>query len=213
MLQVQYRMPATIMGFSNQQFYEGKLQAAANTETHAFSPDEPVMEWVDTAGAGYSEQAESESLSTFNPEEAQFACQYINDTILRIGFGLFKEKGLTIGLIAPYSAQVRKLRHLIFETYDFPNLKAFAGMITIDTVDGFQGQERDLMLLSMTRSNDRGEIGFLSDKRRMNVALTRSKRKLIVVGDSSTLAQHPFFDSLLRYVEENGSYKSVWEFL
>lgn len=213
MLQVQYRMPATIMGFSNQQFYEGKLQAAANTETHAFSTDEPVMEWVDTAGAGYSEQAESESLSTFNPEEAQFACQYLNDTILRIGFGLFKEKGWTIGLIAPYSAQVRKLRHLIFETYDFPNLKAFAGMITIDTVDGFQGQERDLMLLSMTRSNDRGEIGFLSDKRRMNVALTRAKRKLIVIGDSSTLAQHPFFDSLLRYVEENGSYKSVWELL
>lgn len=213
MLQVQYRMPATIMGFSNQQFYEGKLQAAANTETHAFSPDESVMEWVDTAGAGYSEQVESESLSTFNPEEAQFACQYLNDTILRIGFGLFKEKGWTIGLIAPYSAQVRRLRHLIFETYDFPNLKAFAGMITIDTVDGFQGQERDLMLLSMTRSNDRGEIGFLSDKRRMNVALTRAKRKLIVVGDSSTLAQHPFFDSLLRYVEENGSYKSVWEFL
>jgi superfamily I DNA and/or RNA helicase len=108
---------------------------------------------------------------------------------------------------------VRRLRHLIFETYAFPNLRAFAELITIDTVDGFQGQERDLMLISLTRSNDRGEIGFLSDKRRLNVALTRAKRKLIVVGDSSTLAQHAFFDALLRYVEENGSYKSVWEFL
>jgi superfamily I DNA and/or RNA helicase len=80
-------------------------------------------------------------------------------------------------------------------------------------VDGFQGQERDLMLISLTRSNERGEIGFLSDKRRMNVALTRAKRKLILVGDSSTLAQHEFFDALLRYVEEKGAYRSVWEFL
>jgi len=213
MLQVQYRMPEVVMGFSNTQFYEGKLEAAENTTHHAFSEDEPVLEWVDTAGSGYSEQSEAESLSTYNPEEAKFACQYLNDTILRIGFGLFKEKGWSIGLIAPYSAQVRRLPHLIFDTYEFPNLRAFSDLITIDTVDGFQGQERDLMLLSMTRSNDRGEIGFLSDKRRMNVALTRAKRKLIVIGDSSTLAQHEFFDALLRYVEEKGSYRSVWEFL
>lgn len=213
MLQVQYRMPEIVMGFSNAQFYEGKLEAAENTRQHAFGEDEPVLEWVDTAGSGYNEQSEAESLSTYNPEEAKFACQYLNDAILRIGFGLFKEKGWSIGLIAPYSAQVRRLRYLIFDTYEFPNLRAFSDLITIDTVDGFQGQERDLMLLSMTRSNDRGEIGFLSDKRRMNVALTRAKRKLIVVGDSSTLAQHEFFDALLRYVEEKGSYRSVWEFL
>jgi superfamily I DNA and/or RNA helicase len=206
-------MPEVIMGFSNAQFYEGKLEAAANTLSHPFGGEEATLEWVDTAGSGYSEQAEAESLSTFNPEEAQFACQYLNDTILRIGFGLFKEKGWTIGLIAPYSAQVRRLRHLIFDTYAFPNLKAFSDLITIDTVDGFQGQERDLMLISLTRSNERGEIGFLSDKRRMNVALTRAKRKLILVGDSSTLAQHEFFDALLRYVEEKGAYRSVWEFL
>ena len=213
MLQVQYRMPEVVMGFSNGQFYGGQLEAAENTIHHAFGEEEAVLEWVDTAGSGYSEQSEAESLSTFNPEEAKFACQYLNDTILRIGFGLFKEKGWTIGLIAPYSAQVRRLRHLIFDTYDYPNLRAFSDLITIDTVDGFQGQERDLMLLSMTRSNERGEIGFLSDKRRMNVALTRAKRKLIVIGDSSTLAQHDFFDALLRYVEEKGSYRSVWEFL
>ena len=213
MLQVQYRMPEVVMGFSNGQFYGGQLEAAENTIHHAFGEDEPVLEWVDTAGSGYSEQSEAESLSTFNPEEAKFVCQYLNDTILRIGFGLFKEKGWTIGLIAPYSAQVRRLRHLIFDTYDYPNLRAFSDLITIDTVDGFQGQERDLILLSMTRSNERGEIGFLSDKRRMNVALTRAKRKLIVIGDSSTLAQHDFFDALLRYVEEKGSYRSVWEFL
>lgn len=213
MLQVQYRMPEAIMGFSNQHFYDGKLEAAPNTQFHAFSPEEAVLEWIDTAGSGYTDQQEAESLSTFNPEEARFACTYLNDTVKRIGFGLFKEKGWSIGLIAPYSAQVRRLRHLIFETYEFPNLKAFADLITIDTVDGFQGQERDLMMISLTRSNEKGEIGFLADERRMNVAITRAKRKLILIGDSSTLAQNPFFDELIRYVETSGSYRSVWEFL
>lgn len=213
MLQVQYRMPSDIMGFSNERFYEGKLQAAENTATHAFSEEEPVLEWIDTAGSGYSDQVEAESLSTFNPEEAKFACTHLNETLKRIGFARFRQENWTIGLIAPYSAQVRMLRRLIFETYEFPNLRAFAEWITIDTVDGFQGQERDLMLISLTRSNDRGEIGFLADARRMNVALTRAKRKLILIGDSSTLATNPFFDSLLGYFEEKGGYRSVWEFL
>jgi ATP-dependent RNA/DNA helicase IGHMBP2 len=213
MLQVQYRMPEAIMGFSNGWFYGGKLLAAENTKTHAFSEEESELEWIDTAGSGFSEQIEFDSLSTFNPEEAKFACKYLNETIKRIGFGKFKQEGWTIGLIAPYGAQVRLIRHLIFETYDFPNLKAFADLITIDTVDGFQGQERDLMMISLTRSNDKGEIGFLSDTRRMNVALTRAKRKLILIGDSSTLAQHPFFDSLLGYFEEKVAYRSVWEFI
>ena len=213
MLQVQYRMPGAIMGFSNEWFYEGKLQAADNTHTHFLSEDEPVLEWIDTAGSGYSDQVEAESLSTFNPEEAKFACKHLNDTMKKIGFAKFKENNWTVGLIAPYSAQVRMLRNLIFDTYEFPNLKAFSEWITIDTVDGFQGQERDLMLISLTRSNEKGEIGFLSDERRMNVALTRAKRKLILIGDSSTLAQHPFFDSLLRYFEEKGAYRSVWEYL
>jgi ATP-dependent RNA/DNA helicase IGHMBP2 len=213
MLQVQYRMPADVMGFSNGWFYEGKLQAAENTFTHAFSPEEPVLEWIDTAGSGYTDQQEAESLSTFNPEEARFACTYLNDTVKRIGFARFKQENWTIGLIAPYGAQVRMLRNLIFETFEYPNLKAFSDLITIDTVDGFQGQERDLMLISLTRSNEKGEIGFLSDTRRMNVALTRAKRKLILIGDSGTLAQNPFFDALLRYFEEKDAYRSVYEFL
>lgn len=213
LLQVQYRMPEVIMGFSNDQFYQGKLIAAENTKAHSFSEEEPLMEWIDTSGSGYAEQVEEETLSTFNPEEAHLACRYLNEVILRIGVGRCKELGATIGLIAPYSAQVRQLRHLIFETYAFPNVRSLADCLTIDTVDGFQGQERDLLLISMTRSNPRGEIGFLSDKRRMNVALTRAKRKLILIGDSSTLAQDPFFDHLIRYVEEKGTYRSVWELL
>ncbi|MCS5488821.1 AAA domain-containing protein [Algoriphagus limi] len=212
MLQVQYRMKEEIMGFSNEYFYGGKLEAAENTQSHFFE-NEPILEWIDTAGAGYTDRQEEESLSTFNPEEAKFACRYLEDLIKRIGVSRFKENQWTIGLIAPYSAQVRYLRHLIFETFDFPNLKAFSDLITIDTVDGFQGQERDLMLISLTRSNDRGEIGFLADERRMNVALTRAKRKLVLFGDSGTLAINPFFDSLLGYFEEKGGYRSVWEFL
>ncbi|WP_268036654.1 AAA domain-containing protein [Algoriphagus sp. PAP.12] len=212
LLQVQYRMKSEIMGFSNSYFYKGKLEAAPNTEDHFFE-NEPVLEWIDTAGAGYTDRQEEDSLSTFNPEEGAFSSRYLEDLIKRIGVGKFKENKWTIGLIAPYSAQVRYLRNLIFESYDYPNLRAFSDLVTIDTVDGFQGQERDLMLISLTRSNDRGEIGFLADERRMNVALTRAKRKLVLVGDSSTLAINPFFDSILQYFEENGGYRSVWEFM
>jgi len=101
LLEVQYRMPEAIMGFSNEWFYGGKLQAAENTQTHAFSLDESVLEWIDTAGSGFSDQQEAESLSTFNPDEARFACTYLNDTIKRIGFARFKQESWTIGLIAP----------------------------------------------------------------------------------------------------------------
>jgi ATP-dependent RNA/DNA helicase IGHMBP2 len=213
MLQVQYRMPEVIMGFSNKQFYKGELQAAENTKLHTFPGEDQQLEWIDTAGAGYLDQKEAESLSTCNPEEAAFACRYLNEMIVRIGIGNFKQEGWTIGLIAPYGAQVRLLRSLIFEGFEYPNLRAFSDFITIDTVDGFQGQERDLMLISLTRSNEKGEIGFLADTRRMNVALTRAKRKLVLIGDSSTLAQNHFFDQLLQYFERNEGYRSVWEFL
>ncbi|REG81690.1 AAA domain-containing protein [Algoriphagus antarcticus] len=212
MLELQYRMPEKIMGFSNEWFYHGNLKAAENTLTHTFE-GEAAIEWIDTAGSGYTEQVEEESLSTFNPEEARFACTHLNRLITSIGLAKFKEEGWTIGLIAPYGAQVRLIRSLVFESYDFPNLKSLGELITIDTVDGFQGQERDLMLISLTRSNDRGEIGFLSEERRMNVALTRAKRKLVLIGDSSTLAQNAFFDGLLGYFEEHEGYRSVWEFL
>lgn len=213
MLQVQYRMPEVIMGFSNMQFYQGKLIADERTKTHVFPSEESVIEWIDTAGAGYSDQKEAESLSTFNPEEALFAAKYLNDLVEKIGVEDFLQKDWTIGLIAPYGAQVRRLRALIFDSEDYASLQAVKEQITIDTVDGFQGQERDLMMISLTRSNEKGEIGFLADTRRMNVALTRAKRKLVLIGDSGTLTQNPFFDELLRYFETQDGYRSVWEFL
>ncbi|UZD22568.1 IGHMBP2 family helicase [Algoriphagus halophytocola] len=213
MLQVQYRMPEVILGFSNEQFYHGKLIADERAKSHRFPTEEPALEWIDTAGAGYTDQQEAESLSTFNPEEALFAANHLNDLVGKIGLANFLQKDWTIGLIAPYGAQVRRLRALIFDAENYSSLQAVKEQITIDTVDGFQGQERDLMMLSLTRSNEKGEIGFLSDTRRMNVALTRAKRKLVLIGDSSTLAQNPFFDHLLQYVEKNEGYRSVWEFL
>ena len=212
MLSLQYRMPELVMGFSSKYFYHGGLQAAQNTLQHFLAEEEPVMEFIDTAGSGFNEQQEQESLSTFNAEEAKFALRHLENLIKRIGIGKIKEQAWNIGLIAPYKAQVRKFQELLFSTYEYPNLRSFSELLTIDSVDGFQGQERDIIVISLVRSNAQGEIGFLSDTRRMNVALTRAKRKLIVIGDSATLSSHPFYQDFLDYVEAKGCYKSIYEY-
>jgi superfamily I DNA and/or RNA helicase len=213
MLQLQYRMPELIMGFSNKFFYKNELRAADNTLSHFLSKDEPVLEFIDTAGSGFTEAVEEESLSTFNQEEARFALQYLEDLLKRTGIAKMKEKGWTMGLIAPYRAQVRKFNGLLFESYAYPNLRSFSELLTIDSIDGFQGQERDIILISLVRSNAKGEIGFLADTRRMNVALTRAKRKLVVIGDSATLSHHSFYSAFLDYVDDNNCYKSVYEYI
>ena len=213
MLSVQYRMPELIMGFSSKYFYHNGLKAADNTLHHYLAPDEPVLEYIDTAGSGFTEQQEEESLSTFNLEEARFSLRYLENLLKRIGIAEIKTKQWNIGLIAPYRAQVRRFNELVFESFEFPNLRSFSELLTIDSIDGFQGQERDIIVISLVRSNAKGEIGFLADTRRMNVALTRAKRKLVVVGDSSTLSIHPFYNSFFDYIDANGCYKSVYEYL
>ena len=213
MLQTQYRMPELLMGFSSNYFYKNELVAAENTKTHFLTEDEPILEFIDTAGAGFNEQVEEESLSTFNLEEARFALSYLEKLFKRIGLAECKSNKWTIGVIAPYRAQVRRLNELVFETYEYPNVRSLAENLTIDSIDGFQGQERDSMLISLVRSNAAGEIGFLSDTRRMNVALTRAKRKLIVIGDSATLSTNAFYNAYLDYVEKHGAYRSVYEYL
>jgi ATP-dependent RNA/DNA helicase IGHMBP2 len=213
MLSLQYRMPGLIMGFSSKYFYHNGLKAAENTLHHFLTPDEPVLEFIDTAGSGFTELQEEESLSTFNLEEARFSLRYLENLLKRIGIAEIKTKQWNIGLIAPYRAQVRRFNELVFESYEFPNLRSFSELLTIDSIDGFQGHERDIIVISLVRSNAKGEIGFLSDTRRMNVALTRAKRKLIVVGDSSTLSNHPFYNAFLDYIDANGCYKSVYEYL
>jgi superfamily I DNA and/or RNA helicase len=206
-------MPDMIMGFSSRYFYEGRLLAAENTEKHFLDRQEPVLEYIDTAGSGYMEQLEEESLSTYNTDEAIFSLKYLEEMIKRIGIAKIKTNLWSIGLIAPYKAQVRKFNELLFDTYNFPNLRSFSDFLTIDSIDGFQGQERDIIIISLVRSNPKGEIGFLSDTRRMNVALTRAKRKLVVIGDSATLSVHPFYQAFLDYIDEKGCYRSIYEFL
>ena len=203
-LTVQYRMHESIMGFSSQHFYDNTLIADESVRRHVLSDlpriqndlvsDDPVT-FIDTAGTGWQEELEPEGLSKRNPEEGRLVLKQVNALC---------EAGLApsdIAVIAPYAAQVRWLRE-----------NAIYDQLEIDTVDGFQGREKEAVVISLVRSNAIGEIGFLSDARRMNVALTRAKRKMIIVGDSATLGSDKFFQSLLAWVEKTGSYRTAWEF-
>lgn len=210
MLEQQYRMHYQIMGFSAQQFYSGKLTADPSVRYRGLSGDMPPVEFVDTAGCGFTEKRNPETLSTANPEEGELLMRHLATLLNQLEAEkpeLF-EQGLSIGIIAPYREQVRTLRELLRNS---PMLMSYQERITVHTVDGFQGQERDIMYISLTRSNDRGEIGFLKNIRRMNVALTRAKKKLVVIGDSATLGNHPFYRAFLDYVDTIDAYHSAWE--
>lgn len=210
MLEQQYRMHYQVMGFSAQQFYSGKLTADPSVRYRGLSGDMPPVEFVDTAGCGFTEKRNPETLSTANPEEGELLMRHLATLLNQLEAEkpeLF-EQGLSIGIIAPYREQVRTLRELLRNS---PMLMSYQERITVHTVDGFQGQERDIMYISLTRSNDRGEIGFLKNIRRMNVALTRAKKKLVVIGDSATLGNHPFYRAFLDYVDTIDAYHSAWE--
>ena len=203
-LTVQYRMHESIMQFSSDTFYAGKLIADASIRKHRLCdlPDvveipltDTPLEFIDTAGAEYEEQLEPDGESKLNPKEADLVIQLIGDLIEA---GISPEE---MGIIAPYAAQARLLRGKL-------NLIG----LEIDTVDGFQGREKEVIIVTMVRSNDRREIGFLADTRRTNVALTRARRKLIVIGDSATLASHQFYANMLEHFEKLNAYRSVWEF-
>jgi len=212
MLDLQYRMPETIMGFSNRTFYGGALKAAENTRSHYLQAGEAVMEYIDTAGSGFMEYQDKETFSISNKEEAIMALRLLKNLLKSMGPGRVENEPWNIGVIAPYRAQVNLLREMLNEDTTWLYLKQLGERITISTVDGFQGQEKDIMLISLTRSNPQGEIGFLSNTRRMNVALTRAKRKLIVLGDSATIGSHPFYQAFLDHVQANDCYHSVYEY-
>ncbi len=221
MLTVQYRMHQQIMAFSSEQFYGGQLQAHqsvrdAGLEAYDldFAPDLPV-EFLDTAGFGFLEITIPESRSTANPEEADLLLQRLAQLLEPHDPAAHEQSGhehgrLTIGVIAPYRAQINYLKDAIEENAQLGGLLQHR-MLSVGTVDSFQGQERDIIAISLTRSNNSGEIGFLSDIRRMNVGMTRARRKLLLVGDSSTLSAHPFFKALLTYVQRIGGYRTAWE--
>jgi superfamily I DNA and/or RNA helicase len=203
LLTMQYRMHEQIMEFSSQQFYEGQLTGDLSVMEHLLSDLESVDEneltstpllYVDSAGANWDEELEPDGLSKRNPQEATLVLKKARELI---------EAGVPakgIAIIAPYAAQVRLLR----QQCEFPSIE-------IDTVDGFQGREKEAVLITLVRSNPDGEIGFLGDVRRMNVALTRARRKLIVIGDSATLGGNPFYQQMLEYFDSQNSYRSVWE--
>jgi superfamily I DNA and/or RNA helicase len=212
MLSRQYRMHEDIMQFSGRRFYADKLEAAPEVRFHTLGPDFPPLEFIDTAGCGFEEVKNEDTLSLSNPEEAALLLRRLAHLFNQISDevpGLL-EQNLSIGIISPYKDQVRTLRE---QVQNSPMLSGFSRHLTIHTVDGFQGQERDVMLISLVRSNNRNEIGFLQDIRRMNVALTRAKKKLIVTGDSATLGNHSFYGAFLDYVEEKGAYHTAWEWM
>jgi ATP-dependent RNA/DNA helicase IGHMBP2 len=199
-LTIQYRMHVQIMGFSSAEFYDNTLIADKAVANHlladlpgvvAGAALDTAVTYIDTAGAGYDEEQEPDTNSRRNPQEANLAVAQVK---------ALQQAGVTqIGIITPYAGQVRLLREQLGEE------------IEINSVDGFQGREKEAILISLVRSNNRGEVGFLAETRRMNVALTRARRKLIVIGDSATITAHPFYARLVDYWDVIGAYQSVWE--
>jgi ATP-dependent RNA/DNA helicase IGHMBP2 len=207
MLQVQYRMHEDIMKFSSNYFYRDELIAHESVRSELLRPHEPPIEFVDTAGCGYTEEQDPETLSRLNKEEASLLIRLTEKLIETIGLEEWLSQNITMGIITPYRAQVDCLHHLAESS---PLLEPLHKLVTINTVDAFQGQERDVIAISFVRSNAKGEVGFLSDIRRTNVAMTRAKKKLMMVGDSATLGSHPFYVKLLEYVQGKEFYRSAF---
>lgn len=210
MLKKQYRMNEVIMNFSNGHFYNGELKADESVRRHRIIPEEEPMEFIDTAGCGYAEQQDEETLSRFNTEEADLLLKYMDELLQKLAMQDQLDPQLSIGIISPYKAQVTYLKK---NSLNYKYLTEHREKITINTVDSFQGQERDVISISLVRSNEMGEIGFLGDERRMNVAMTRARKKLVMVGDSATLGTNAFYSELLDYVNEVKAYKSAYELM
>lgn len=210
MLQIQYRMHESIMRFPSRYFYNDALIAHPSVRRELLRPDQQPVEFIDTAGCGYNESQDPETLSRFNLEEAQLTIQMAERLVEAIGIDVWIDQRITMGIITPYSAQVDRLHKLAERS---ATLEPLHRLVTINTVDAFQGQERDVIAISFVRSNERGEVGFLSDIRRTNVAMTRARKKLILVGDSATLGAHPFYLELVDFVQQEGFYKSAFELI
>ena len=201
MLNLQYRMNEAILGFSNQKFYNNLLQSVDAVKNHTLPNDTNPLIFIDTSGCGFDENYNTQHRSYHNEGEYFI----IREFLLR-----HQEKiaGATIGLITPYSRQVKFLKEQCAGDADLQPLG-----IEVGSIDGFQGQERDVIIISLVRSNVNGEIGFLKDERRINVALTRARKKLIIIGDSATLCIHPLYKELVDHVDAKGLYQSAWEYM
>jgi len=214
LLEEQYRMNESIMGYSSKVFYEDKLKAHASVAHHLLFENDVPLAFIDTAGCGFDEKLEG--TSSTNPEEASFLFKHLNLLVEELGNRPGKkmannmiENFPTIAIISPYKQQIHILKDQLLHS---PELQKYGDKISVNTIDSFQGQERDVVYISMVRSNPEGDIGFLSDIRRMNVAMTRARKKLVVIGDSATLSGLLFYSDFITYAEGLNAYQSAWEF-
>ena len=208
LLTVQYRMCEGIMQFPNEHFYDGRLTSDPSvryrsildwdTPIEWIDADEEVMEAAEEETERFTEELSADGLSRMNPAEARLTLQSLQNYFNKIGKDRILYERIDVGIISPYKGQVRLLRRLLRQDGYW---KPFRHLITVNTVDGFQGQERDIIVISMVRNNKDGQVGFLRDLRRMNVAITRARMKLLLIGSRNTLCRHPFYRSLLEYVE------------
>ena len=218
LLKIQYRMNEEIMRFSSDWFYHGEVESAPQIKYRSILKDDSPITWIDTSNEenqvtiegddvvsgekrddmNFHEQFVGESFGRINKAEADLTLLTLAEYLTQVGKRRVLEESIDVGIISPYRAQVQYLKRLL-KKYEF--FKPYRRLISVNTVDGFQGQERDVILISLVRSNDEGQIGFLKDLRRMNVAMTRARMKLIILGDKSTMTKHPFYQKLWEYVE------------
>lgn len=235
LLKIQYRMNDEIMRFSSDWFYGGKVESAPQIKYRSVLDYDHPITWIDTSNEenqitiegenapedsastsssvsatnqnsdlNFKEQFVGESFGRINKAEAELTLLTLAEYFTKIGKQRVLEERIDVGIISPYRAQVQYLKKLI-KKYEF--FKPYRRLISVNTVDGFQGQERDVILISLVRSNDEGQIGFLKDLRRMNVAMTRARMKLIILGNKDTMTQHPFYKKLWEYVEAINNYE------
>lgn len=198
LLTTQYRMNRQIMQFSSDWFYGGSLKAADEVKVRGILDFDTPMEWIDTSQMDFDEQVQGAGCSKVNVKEADFFVARLEEYVSRIGLERILDERIDFGLISPYKAQVRYMRQIVKRSAVLRQLRE---VLTVDTIDGFQGQERDVVFISLVRSNDDGSIGFLSDLRRMNVAITRARMKVVVIGNAATLCHHKFYAKLHAYIQ------------
>lgn len=209
LLREQYRMNDAILSFSNQQFYQGRLYSNSAVANHRLKADDASLTLIDTSGCAFDEVLNKKQLSLSNPGEYFILKEHLHVHFEDKASGKYHDLAeVSIGIISPYAEQVRYIRSEIQRDTSFAGLD-----IVVDTIDGFQGQEKDIIYISLVRSNEKGEIGFLKDSRRLNVALTRARKKLVIIGDMTTLSSFDLYNELADHVEKNGLYQSAWEYM
>jgi ATP-dependent RNA/DNA helicase IGHMBP2 len=206
LLEEQYRMNETIMGYSSKVFYGDKLRAHLSVAKHLLFESDAPLTFIDTAGCGFDEVVENKNIS--NPEEAALLFKHLVRLITELGNHYTLPNFPTVAVISPYKEQLYVLKEQLQHS---PELQPYAHKISVNTIDSFQGQERDIVYISMTRSNTDGIIGFLADTRRMNVAMTRARKKLVITGDSATLSRNSFYADFIAYAEAQDAYRSAWD--